>query len=135
MSLAAQQLGNAGGKKFWSYMGFKNRVEWCACFVSWCSEQCGYVNAGIMPKSAGVGTMINFYKGKNGWQKIGYKPSAGDVIFFDWEGDGGTDHVGLVEKCDGATVYTIEGNGSDACRKRSYSVNSGVIYGYGIPKY
>ena len=68
-------------------------------------------------------------------QTRSYKPSAGDVIFFDWGGDGSPDHVGLVEKCDGRTVYTIEGNSSDTCRRRSYPVGGRQIYGYGIPKY
>ena len=135
VSVAARQIGNKGGRKFWSWYGFHSRVEWCACFVSWCSDQCGYIKAGIMPKSAGVGGMISFYKNKHQWQTRSYKPSAGDVIFFDWGGDGSPDHVGLVEKCDGRTVYTIEGNSSDTCRRRSYPVGGRQIYGYGVPKY
>ena len=135
VSVAAKQIGNKGGRKFWSWYGFHSHVAWCACFVSWCSDQCGYIKAGIMPKSAGVGPMIRFYKNKHQWQTRSYKPSAGDVIFFDWGGDGSPDHVGLVEKCDGKTVHTIEGNSSDSCRRRSYPVGGRQIYGYGVPKY
>ena len=79
--------------------------------------------------------MISFYKNKHQWQTRSYKPSAGDLIFFDWGSDGSPDHVGLVEKCDGRTVYTIEGNSSDTCRRRSYPVGGRQIYGYGVPKY
>ena len=55
--------------------------------------------------------------------------------FFDWEGDGETDHVGIVERCENGIVYTVEGNSGDACRQRSYPVGSSSIYGYGILAY
>ena len=60
---------------------------------------------------------------------------AGDIIFFDWEGDGETDHVGIVEKCENGVVYTVEGNSGDACRQKQYTVGSSSIYGYGVPAY
>lgn len=135
VSVAAQQIGNRGGQKFWSWYGFHGRVEWCACFVSWCADQCRYIQSGTIPKFAAVGNGISWFKSHHQWQTRSYKPSAGDVIFFDWGGDGSPDHVGLVEKCDGRTVYTIEGNSSDTCRRRSYPVGGRQIYGYGIPKY
>lgn len=53
---------------------------------------------------------------------------VGDIIFFDWEGDGTTDHVGIVEKCENGTVYTVEGNSGDACKQRQYAVGSSNIY-------
>lgn len=59
----------------------------------------------------------------------------GDIIFFDWEQDGHSDHVGIVESCDGSTVYTIEGNSNDMCREKQYDINSADIKGYGIPLY
>lgn len=135
ISVAAQQIGNRGGQKFWSWYGFHSRVEWCACFVSWCADQCGYIQSGTIPKFAAVGNGISWFKSHHQWQTRSYKPSAGDVIFFDWGGDGSPDHVGLVEKCDGRTVYTIEGNSSDTCRRRNYPVGGRQIYGYGVPKY
>lgn len=135
VSVAAQQIGNKGGRKFWSWYGFHSRVEWCACFVSWCADQCGYIKSGTIPKFAAVGSGISWFKSHHQWQNRSYKPSAGDLIFFDWGGDGSPDHVGLVEKCDGRTVYTIEGNSSDTCRRRRYPVGGRQIYGYGVPKY
>ena len=57
------------------------------------------------------------------------------LSFFDWDNDGTIDHTGIVEKCENGTVYTVEGNSDDACKQRSYSVGSSVIYGYGIPAY
>lgn len=59
----------------------------------------------------------------------------GDIIFFDWEQDGHSDHVGIVESCDESTVYTIEGNSNDECRQKSYPINSADIVGYGTPMY
>lgn len=135
VNIALEQQGNAGGAKSWSWYGFGGRVEWCACFVSWCADQCGYIDAGIIHKFAGVGTGIDFFKERGQWQRPGYEPAPGDIIFFDWEPDGLCDHVGIVESCDGNTVYTIEGNTSDVCARRTYSVNSIYIYGYGVPGY
>ena len=135
VEVALTQLGNEGGQPYWSWYGFEGRVEWCACFVSWCADQCGYIESGIIPKFAGCVDGANWFKGNGQWQDRNYEPQAGDIIFFDWEGDGETDHVGIVEKCENGIVYTVEGNSGDACRQKQYSVGSSVIYGYGIPAY
>ena len=132
---ALTQLGNEGGQPYWSWYGFDGRVEWCACFVSWCADQCGYLDSGIVPKFAGCVDGANWFKGNGQWQDRNYEPTAGTIIFFDWENDGETDHVGIVEKCENGVVYTVEGNSGDACRQNQYSVGSSSIYGYGIPAY
>lgn len=62
----------------------------------------------------------------------------GDIIFFDWadKRDGKADHVGIVEKCENGTVYTIEGNTrGDICKQKEYAINSSDILGYGTPMY
>lgn len=135
VEVALTQLGNEGGQPYWSWYGFDGRVEWCACFVSWCADQCGYIESGIIPKFAGCVDGANWFKGNGQWQDRSYEPSAGDIIFFDWEGDGETDHVGIVEKCENGVVYTVEGNSGDACRQKQYTVGSSSIYGYGVPAY
>ena len=135
VEVALTQLGNEGGQPYWSWYGFEGRVEWCACFVSWCADQCGYIESGIIPKFAGCVDGANWFKGNGQWQDRSYEPSAGDIIFFDWEGDGETDHVGIVEKCENGVVYTVEGNSGDACRQKQYTVGSSSIYGYGVPAY
>ena len=135
VEVALTQLGNEGGQPYWSWYGFEGRVEWCACFVSWCADQCGYIESGIIQKFAGCVDGSNWFKGNGQWQDRNYEPQAGDIIFFDWEGDGTTDHVGIVEKCENGTVYTVEGNSGDACKQRQYAVGSSNIYGYGIPAY
>lgn len=135
VEVALTQIGNEGGQPYWSWYGFDSRVEWCACFVSWCADQCGYIDSGLIPKFAGCIDGANWFKSNNRWNDRNYEPKAGDIIFFDWEGDGTTDHVGIVEKCENSTVYTVEGNSGDACRQRQYTVGSRNIYGYGIPAY
>lgn len=135
VEVALTQLGNEGGQPYWSWYGFEGHVEWCACFVSWCADQCGYIESGIIPKFAGCVDGANWFKGNGQWQDRNYEPQAGNIIFFDWEGDGETDHVGIVEKCENGVVYTVEGNSGDACRQNQYTVGSSSIYGYGVPAY
>ena len=135
VEVALTQLGNEGGQPYWSWYGFGGRVEWCACFASWCADQCGYLESGIIPKFSLCSDGVNWFKGKGQWQDKNYEPQAGDLIFFDWGSDGSIDHVGIVEKCENGTVYTVEGNSGDACKQQSYPVGSGSIYGYGCPAY
>jgi cell wall-associated NlpC family hydrolase len=69
------------------------------------------------------------------WQEPGYIPAPGDIIFFDWEPDGSSDHVGIVEYVEGEVVHTVEGNTSNSCARRSYRLDSKNICGYGTPMY
>jgi len=122
-------------KPLWRWYGFTSRVEWCACFVSWCAEQAGFIDAGIMPRFSACSTGVQWFKNRGQWCEPGYVPTPGDIIFFDWEPDGTCDHVGIVESVVGITVNTIEGNSSDSCRRRSYDLDSVKVYGYGVPAY
>lgn len=135
VQVAAKEIGNHGGKKFWSWYGFKNRVSWCGCFVSWVGTKCGYVQSGTMPKFSSVPDGVDWFKSHHQWQGRNFRPTPGCLIFFDWHGDGTRDHVGIVEKCDGKQVYTIEGNSSDQVARRSYPVGYYEILGYGIIKF
>lgn len=135
VAVALSQIGNVGGEPYWSWYGFGSRVEWCACFVSWCANECGYIDAGVIPKFAGCVSGAQWFKDRALWQDNSYEPRPGDIIFFDWEGDGETDHVGIVEKVENGIVYTVEGNSGDSCKQNSYAIGSGSIYGYGTPAY
>lgn len=135
VEVALTQLGNEGGQPYWSWYGFEGRVEWCACFTSWCADQCGYLESGIIPKFSLCSDGVDWFIANGQWQSRNYEPSAGDIIFFDWDGDGTTDHVGIVESCENGVVHTVEGNSGDACKQNQYSVGSSSIYGYGIPAY
>ena len=132
VTVALSQVGNVGGQPYWSWYGFSSRVEWCACFVSWCSEQCGYIESGIMPKFSYCPTGVEWFRSRGQWLDRNSIPPAGSIIFFDWGGDGVADHVGIVESCDGSTVYTIEGNANNAVKPLSYAVGNYRIMGYGM---
>ena len=135
IEIADTQIGNIGGEPYWSWYGFSSRVEWCACFVSWCAEQCGFIDAGIIPRFSSCSDGVQWFKDRGQWQDNTYTPAPGDIIFFDWEPDGDVDHVGIVESVTDGVVNTIEGNSSDSCRRRSYDLGSIKIIGYGIPRY
>ncbi len=138
VSVAESQLGNVGGQTYWSWYGFNSRVEWCATFVSWCAEQCGYIDSGIIPKFASCESEgVAWFKACGLWQNGGYTPKPGDIIFFDWadKHDNSADHVGIVKNVENGKVYTIEGNSNDSCKERSYDINSPEIQGYGTPMY
>ena len=132
VAVALSQVGNVGGQPYWSWYGFSSRVEWCACFVSWCADQCGYIESGVIPKHSYCPTGVEWFRSRGQWQDRNSIPAPGTIIYFDWGGDGVADHVGIVESCDGSTVYTIEGNANNACKQLSYAVGDQKILGYGI---
>ena len=140
VQVALSQIGNVGGEPYWSWYGFGSRVEWCACFVSWCADQCGYIETGICPKYAGCVNGVAWFKEHNQWIDGSETPSPGMIIFYDWDSpngesgpqDGESDHTGIVEKVENGIVYTVEGNSGDACRQRQRAVGDYEILGYGV---
>ena len=130
VELAKSQVGNVGGYPYWSWYGFNSRVEWCACFVSWCYNQAGKSE----PRFAGCEWEgVPWFQSRGQWGARGYENIApGDAIFFDWDLDGTADHVGIVIGTDGSRVYTVEGNSGDACKIKSYDLNYQSIKGYGL---
>lgn len=138
VKVAQEQLGNVGGQPYWSWYGFSSRVEWCACFVSWCANECGYIKNNLIPKYSVCDTGVNWFKTKGEWLDGTEEPQKGMIIFFDWayDGlDGNSNHTGIVEKVESGRVYTIEGNSSDACQENSYPIGHYEILGYGAPAY
>ena len=142
--VAKTQIGNEGGDKFWRWYGFTEHVEWCACFVSWCANECGYIDQEIIPKFSLCTYGMNWFKERNQWYDRGknYYPIVGDIIFFDWYDengiqDGNCDHVGIVTRTDitNRNIYTIEGNTNNKCAERMYSFDDAQVMGYGSPKY
>ena len=133
VEIAAKEIkaSNNGGAKFWKYMGFTRRVEWCASFTSWVAHQ-AHMDS-VVPKTASCAVGVSWYKNHNRWGARGqYTPKSGDLIYFDWTGTGATSHhVGIVDKVSGGKVYTVEGNNGDAVRRSSYATNSKYILGYG----
>lgn len=143
VAVAESQIGNVGGQPYWSWYGFNSRVAWCACFVSWCANECGYIDMGVIPKFAGCVWGVDWFQDRGQWADGTATPVPGMIIFFDWDSpdgesgpqDGLSDHVGIVQKVEDGYVYTIEGNTSDSCAQRRYRIGYYEILGYGIPAY
>lgn len=115
-------------------------MEWCACFVSWCADQCGYIETGVCPKYAGCVNGVAWFKEHNQWVDGSETPSPGMIIFYDWDSpngesgpqDGLSDYTGIVERVENGIVYTVEGNSGDSCRQRQHPVGYYEILGYGV---
>lgn len=135
VEMALSQVGQVGGQPYWSWYGFSSRVSWCACFVSWCADQCDLITAGLIPKYAACSEGAAWFQRHGQWAGRGYTPSPGDIIFFINSGDTVSHHTGIVVSSDGSTVQTVEGNSGDSVRIRVYSINSTYILGYGLPAY
>lgn len=134
---------NIGGYKYKYWYGING--DWCAMFVSWCANQCGYIDYGLMPKTASVANMATWYQSNDLWKskESGYIPEPGDIVFFQEN----MSHVGLVIGYDAERnlVVTIEGNtgqsdteiyheGSHVAMK-NYPITYARITGYGTPDY
>ena len=134
VQVALTQEGN-GGDTYWSWYGFSSREEWCACFVSWCADQCGYIEAGVIPKFSLCSAGMEWFESRGQFMDGSYVPATGDLVFFDWGNDGSVDHVGIVESVVDGNIYTVEGNSGDKVARRSYPIGYGQIVGYGVPTY
>ena len=142
VEVARSQIGNVGGEIYWSWYGFTERVGWCACFVSWCADQCGYIEADLFPRFSGPEWGVYWFKQRGLWADRNTVPEPGMIIFYDWDDpetggqDGVTDHVGIVSHVENGTIYTIEGNSvGDSCLERTRTVGQYEIMGYGTPNY
>ena len=139
VTVALSQIGTMGGDPYWSWYGFNSRVEWCACFVSWCANECGYIDAGVIPKYAGCVNGVQWFKDRGQWLDNSAEPTPGMIIFFDWADESGqdglSDHTDIVQKVENGRVYTVEGNSGDSVRQNSYPVGYYEILGYGAPAY
>lgn len=106
-----------GGKKYWSWFGWSSWNQWCAVFVSWCANQCGYLQSGVLPQTAAAQGFLDWAKANRDKAIIhhdtSYAPQPGDIVMWDWNENGTMDHVGIVVKNLGGTAYqTVEGNNS-----------------------
>jgi len=101
---------NSNKSKYGKWFGFDG-VAWCGMFVSWCYAQAGtpLPKIGFTKGFAGCQTAVAYFKTN---KKITAFPEAGDIVFFDWNGDGRFDHTGLFVKwiTPNKTFETIEGN-------------------------
>lgn len=135
VEVALTQENNTDGSPYWEFtMGSRfvngNTTPWCACFVSWCANECGYIDDNIFPKTGSVASYRRYYTEKGLWHdRSGYTPKAGDLIVFS------PSHIGIVQYVEDGIVVTIEGNTSDAVHTRRYSLDNPRIIGYCTPEY
>lgn len=125
----SEQPVNSNKTKYGKWFGLDG-VAWCGMFVSWVYAHAGFSlgNIGFRKGFAGCQTAVAFFR-KQG--TISTNPIAGDIVFFDWNGDGRYDHTGIfVRKIDDTTFESIEGNtsltnqsngGQVMLRKRKYN--------------
>ena len=113
---------------------------WCATFGSEIAIEAGYTD--IIPTECGCEAQIKLWQKMGRWCENDAKvPEPGDYIYYDWDdngvGDckGNSDHVGIVESCDGKTIVVIEGNKNNAVERRTLQVNGRYIRGYGVPDF
>ena len=140
VEVALEEVGNIGGEKYWRWYGFSSHVEWCACFVSWCADECGYINDGIIPKYSLCADGVSWFQERGQWLGPQEEPAPGMIIFFDWDHpdgqsgpqDGSADHTGIVERVEDGIIFTVEGNAWDICMENQYPVGHYEILGYGI---
>lgn len=121
------------------YNGKKQGFSWCDIALDhWFVTAYGYENALRLlcqpERSAGAGCTysLRYYREKGQFHQYG--PKAGDQIFFGTSLNNAT-HTGLVERVEGTTVHTIEGNTGDQVARRHYSIYDSAILGYGRPAY
>lgn len=139
VTIAQNEIGASDGQKYWEWYGFGSYQEWCACFVSWCGEQAGLIESGAMPRFSLCSDGMSWFQSQGKWQMAGSTPTAGSLIFFDWEGDGVPDHVAIVEKCKDDIIYTVEGNTSTRVNgesvrgvwKHQYAIEERSVIGFG----
>ena len=138
VAIALSQVGNTGGEPYWAWYGYTSRVEWCACFVSWCGAQCGYLEAELMPKYDSCANGVEWFQERELWLAGSNEPTPGMIIFFDWDKaetngrDGISDHTGIVSEVEDSTVKVVEGNSNDSVEINTYSIGDEEILGYGI---
>lgn len=107
---------------------------WCCAFVVAVFEQCGMRN--IIPCYAACDQMINvFTKWGRYYSRSVRSVRPGDIIFYDWNGDLSSDHVGIVVQNRFGDLSVIEGNKTDSVAYRNISSMSPQILGFGVPNY
>jgi hypothetical protein len=108
-------------------------TPWCAAFAMNILKDAGVLNLDGLSNRNYCPTIVSWAKDKGIWGPRGsYQPKPGDAIMFDWQGDGTSDHIGIVEKVENGKVITIEGNSSNSVKRNTYDLGSGKIMGYVI---
>ena len=143
VDIASREVGVSGRPNKYTYwlgtIAGTYSYAWCHAFVSWCGAQAG---ASQVPRTASCFYGAQEFRAQGRWQNriSGYVPKSGDIIYFDWDANGGYDHVGIVNYVSAGRVHTIEGNAGNAVkydggRTGGYALTDSQIIGYGTPDY
>ncbi|MFG6191034.1 CHAP domain-containing protein [Nonomuraea sp. JJY05] len=106
-------------------------APWCDMYLSWAAHKLGYED--WMGQFAWTVSHAEWFKEQGAW---GHKPKPGAFVFYDWSGSNSIDnidHVGIVTRVEGDTIFTIEGNIDGGVAKRKERDTSKVV-GYGYPE-
>ncbi|NUT12550.1 MAG: CHAP domain-containing protein, partial [Nonomuraea sp.] len=106
-------------------------APWCDMYLSWAAHKLGYED--WIGQFAWTVRHAEWFKAQGAWGKT---PKPGAFVFYDWSGSGSIDdidHVGIVTKVEGDTIFTIEGNIDGGVAKRKERDTSKVV-GYGYPE-
>lgn len=144
IEVASREVGVSGSPNKYTYwlgsISGTYAYAWCHAFVSWCGTQAGAGSR--IPRTASCFYGAQEFKAQGKWKNriSGYVPKTGDIIYFDWNADGGYDHVGIVNYVSAGRVHTIEGNAGNAVRydggrTAGYALTDSQIIGYGTPDY
>lgn len=142
---ALREDGTVGGEKYWnfSYPSMPyidgSATPWCGAFVNWCANEIG-VYPDIIPHTGLCTAGMDWFRSRGQWESVSYTPQAGDIVYFDFDGDGITEHVGIVQFAEGDNIITVEGNtdgtGSTTGNAVAQKVrNKSAVLGYGLPAY
>lgn len=115
-----------------SYFG-RNGIAFCAMGASYVAYNEGIKQNGMPTASCAI--IRNGAKAQGNWHSGRSSVHVGNLILFDWNGDGAPDHVGIVEAVMSTFVQTLEFNttgpdgrsGSVARRTRSYDKVYGTV--------
>ena len=126
-AVALSQVGNSGGEKYWKWCGFETRVDWCACFVSWCAGQC----CDDTVIYASCPEFEQWFRCRDRLYGTNISPRPGMAVFFDNDGNSRPDHMGILSSYSDGSISVIEGNSSGMCAENTYSSHDKRIISYG----
>ncbi|MBQ6392345.1 MAG: CHAP domain-containing protein, partial [Eubacterium sp.] len=127
--------GADGSTKYGTWAGIGN-ASWCHAFVSWCANECGFIEEGIIPRTASCEEGRQWFITRNEYQERGsYEPAPGDIVYFRHGDETVSHHVGIVEYAENGILHTIEGNSGGLVKRREYPLTADRIMGYGLPGY
>ena len=124
-----------GSNKYGTWCGI-GTASWCHAFVSWCANECGYIEDGTLPKTGSCEAGRQWFIHRDEYQAKGaYVPQPGEIVYFRHGSETISHHVGIVEFAENGILQTIEGNSGGIVKRRRYLLTADRIMGYGTPAY